>query len=487
MLSTGWLYSPKSSAFDATMWDKMEAYRTLLQHPDGLNEDGKERARWGHSFLQDALYFAEGVVASDSPIGRWWNSNSDKEWAMALRATKSGTAERAFAAYSLATKLQDAWSRTFSGTTNKAPSSPDKRYVAPEDVDIDFDLEEDAGEVVDRTDGLDADAALGRIRLTKRDIANANNQATAYEVLCGLMPEQTDTSREYAMKAVDGICVDAFADLLGWARKVIGGAALLGQSSSGEMTGYSTNGLNEHTVARDTLAVADGDMLALVRLSENNLVCRRYFRQDPVGAGPVILLRDETGSMDGLDGTIVAGKYKGHTRDQVAKGFELALARAFNDAGRDLISVAWSSNGFRTCTYGDPDCNPAYHLRLFLDGASHIERGLRESVRIASEYVPGDILIMTDGALHASAGKNTSGMCQYLSEIVQPVRESGGLVWAMTVWAEGGGRERVAAETLAWCDHVVSAKAIEEGDVHIEHLLRGIASRADNEEYGAYL
>lgn len=238
----------------------------------------------------------------------------------------------------------------------------------------------------------------------------------------------------------------AFADLMGFVSMSVGGASRVGQGGSEEMTGYSRGGLSDQILPWSLVQLARGDRATRMEMAEESLTLRQYRSKRPQGKGPVVLLRDRSGSMS------VPHNRPPH---KTALSFELAMADAFNKNNRDLVSIAWSDTPGAPYVYGTTGIEA--HLTVAPSGGTAIIPALLAGVKAASEYVDGaDILVETD----ASLSEIEVGRVDYIKDQLEAFRKSGGRVWVVVL---GNIREDALARNLSWADGYCSVDALRPG------------------------
>ena len=345
----------------------------------------------------------------------------------------------------------------------------DKQEDAIEDLPEDFSIEDlvsielpEADNVPTEEEIEDGEATMAFVRI----VAPGMGGDTKADVL------------EEALALASRIDLGTFKDLLGFAAKVVKGASRKAASPRGEMIGYESTSWSDKVITTDMIGVAQGNLEALTRLAEGQLTARSFESDLPMGKGPIVMLRDETGSM----------KY-GHSHAP-ALSLEVALANAFNSDGRDLVTIAWggkrhtSGSETRRFTWGDPGLDR--HLRAFLDsGSTKLYEALIEALDVAAEYVPGsDILIQTDGMIQdidRLKGILIDGDSGHdfgdLRSKVERFRDEGGRIWVivlgehvdLTDWEE----KLPIADGAVHIDSVTAGEGLEE-------IIGGMSDRSDS-------
>lgn len=266
-----------------------------------------------------------------------------------------------------------------------------------------------------------------------------------YQSLSALLPYVQGKGEERldnAESLLSHLDASAIAKFLGFAMRAVRGAHRLTDSTVGELTRYKNVVWSEKLHPVDMVGLANGDPRTKVRMAEGSLRERRFKDKNPKGRGPVIVLRDETGSMTAIGGE----------KNQQARALEIALAHAFNADRRDLVSIAWGDTRTRMCVYGED--NVQTHLSAFINGNDTIiQPALELGIRKTAEYVDGaDILIVTDGVIRDSLSPG-------LMSLVEQFHQTNGRIWvvlvgdpiAMTRYH----RVKTLEECLPWADGVI--------------------------------
>jgi uncharacterized protein with von Willebrand factor type A (vWA) domain len=208
------------------------------------------------------------------------------------------------------------------------------------------------------------------------------------------------------------------------------------------------------------LAVAEGDDQAMVALADNALQSRTYRSVTPQGKGPVILLRDESGSMDG-------------SKHRKALAFELSLAHAFNRDGRDMVVIRWGHRNHVSTPFTHGTGDLIAHLRSFYhSNDTQPVEAFKVALQVADEYVAGaDILVLTDGAFSTDRGRDSAA---WIAELVQEFKKTGGRCWGVLI----GGNEEIAKRHMTgWADGWVQAEDLKAGD-KLGTIVKAMAKRA---------
>lgn len=457
------LYAKTESAFHHSLWDRYDVL-SLLEFSSELEEmDATHREDYGRSFVSDAVFALGGCEPNlGDPLGKAWAEVIGTPQFQEIKGAKDVTG-RAVAAMRLADMAREAWERAENPEwyTDTQPQDQVTGLTPSELRNLATgDGEEGAAMSADKDKAGEDGGWVGPV-VTFGDISKALEELGDEMVLvraigASLNDDMPGRIFEKALDLADLFDVTEFAKMLGWAKHLIGGEARKQRGGTDEMTGYDTGRWNDRVVPDQMLGVAEGHLSALAAVADNALTRRKYEAKREAGRGPVILLRDESGSM---------GPDCGWIRHKAALSFELALAAAFNREGRDLISVAWSSEGTRSHVYGEPGLEE--HLRTFLSGGTRIEDALEEGIALAEKYLhQADILVLTDGHLHT-----TTTTAKTVHDLATSFREGGGRVWAVSL--------SVTDNRLDWTDGHVHVNQIAPGE-DLTDILQGM-TRSDSE------
>lgn len=183
------------------------------------------------------------------------------------------------------------------------------------------------------------------------------------------------------------------AELLGWARRVT--TALWRQSPRGrtEMVGYYMAHPQPEQMAPHELSLMLAPGAAgldfLRRALEGEVLHRRYRGKEKMGRGPLVVVRDESGSMEGLPHTL-------------AVAVEWALLEICRREGRPFASICFSGPG-QLRTWRAPE-RPDHrgllaHLSHFYGGGTEPYQAIAaalDEIERAPGLGRGDILLISD-------------------------------------------------------------------------------------------
>ncbi len=429
----------RHTAFQHSRWDRWD-YLALRQQPRVQAAEQQSLRDLGYSVVQDSFYCLAGCwPRPDTPLTAFWEQAAQSAGFAGLARTFSANtpAARQEAVLALAEQVHNRLQPQPAAPDEGSEENPDPP-ARPVTAEVSF--------------AFDAEAVQRKV--------GAMEALAAF--LTELRPGQRVPVAEELLRS--DVDLRALAAFLGWSSRVVSGAARRGRAAAGELTGFGAAGWGDCVRPDEMLGVVDGEPTALARLAESALTTRKYVQQQPQGQGPVILLRDETGSMLDPDGAPL----------RTARAFEVALAVAFNREHRDLLAVAWSSRGTRSYAYGDPGLQA--HLHAFLGGLTQIGQALQEAVRLARDYVAGaDLLVVTDGLLQRLPTESTADFTARLSDSLHEFREMGGRCWVVVVLAASV-PDSLLQSTLGWADGWVRLESLHAG-VGLADLLTQVATR----------
>jgi hypothetical protein len=281
-------------------------------------------------------------------------------------------------------------------------------------------------------------------------VEHAQQELNVLTTLAPYMGAKTqDEALAWADQLASHLDVKAISKFLGFTKRAVRGAHRLTDTTGGELTHYKPVVWAERLHPVDLAGLAQGDPRTQVRMAEGTLRERRFEDRKAKGRGPVIVLRDETGSM-----SLSYADGRGRSNQQ-ARALEIALAHAFNQEKRDLVSIAWGDSRTRVCTYGVDDVQ--HHLSTFLNGANtHIFPAFQLGIDKAAEYVEGaDILVITDGIIEDTQS-------HYVRELARRFHATNGRIWA--VFVSDRAEQPITADAAPWADGVIHIDQIADED-----------------------
>lgn len=443
------LLNERTSAFTHSLWDRYEMLQLLATSRAAREADVASLRQLGYSTVQDAYYCLQGnqPKADTALTGFWQQATQIDAFAGLSRLFQDGgLAGKQEAVLELAR----AAGKCLQPDPNAKDANPDDGQRVEEAQDL------------PEGDGQPAVVVARRAQFQFSD-ERPTERTRGIEALCSFLDGRPADKLEVATQLAQAQTLDvkALAHMLGWATKVVSGASRKGRAASGEFTGYRLNHWSDRVRPDEMLGVADGNLGDMAKLAEGSLTNREYAQRKPLGKGPVILLRDESSSMTEQPAQL-----------QPSRSFEVALAHAFNQDHRDLISIAWSTRGIRTHTYGEAGLTQ--HLRAFLSGTTRIDAALTKALGMAQSYVAGaDILIVTDGQLHSNPAETPAEFTARMTKQLAQFRERGGRVWMVVL---GQIDDNSLRQTSGWTDGWVRIDRLGTGH-ELTDLLTSVATR----------
>jgi uncharacterized protein with von Willebrand factor type A (vWA) domain len=241
-------------------------------------------------------------------------------------------------------------------------------------------------------------AALNKAAASAREQAEeASMFAAGFSLAAGGDP--THVSPETAGLAMQTLRQNPnlkdLADLLGWARQMVRTAWRNSPRSRTELVGYKTRALQPERMAGSEWAVLlSGDETLEAdwqrRALDGAIRHREYGGKEKQGRGPLIIVRDESGSMAGAP-------------HAMAVALEWALLEIARRDNRPFYSIPFSGRGQYAVWYaGDNDAQSlAEHLAHFYNGGTELYGPLQEACEVVKmvndDQQRADILVITDG------------------------------------------------------------------------------------------
>lgn len=185
------------------------------------------------------------------------------------------------------------------------------------------------------------------------------------------------------------------AEMLGWARRMAMAEWRKSPRGHVQMTGYRKQPLRPSKMASFEMArmVSPAEPIRQDwqrRAADNAVQHRQFEGESEEGRGPLVLVRDESGSMQG-------GPHA------LAVALEWALLEIARRDKRDFISVPFSGTGqyqvWRAPKPGNPDmAGLLAHLGHFYGGGTEPYRPLQAALsEIEQNKLKADVLLLTDG------------------------------------------------------------------------------------------
>lgn len=284
------------------------------------------------------------------------------------------------------------------------------------------------------------------------------------EILDGILPfvcgDNKAESISNAMRVANRLDIKNLQKFLGFARNATRAAKAKGVNATGEMTKYKHTTWDEKLHPVDMAGVVRKNPITLSRMEEGNLRTRQYEDISPQGRGPVIIMRDESSSMAG-------------DKHRNSLEMEISLAIAFEEQGRELVSIPWDHMNSRIYVYGSGKNDRTFesHVNSFYNGGTTISHAIQRATVFSKEYMKGaDIFILTDGEI----GEQPEQIKRACSDF----KESGGRIWLCFVLSGSYESERLGQHKI-WADGVIRIDQINQSDALYQML-----SQTNAEELG---
>jgi uncharacterized protein with von Willebrand factor type A (vWA) domain len=294
-------------------------------------------------------------------------------------------------------------------------------------------------------------AALNQAAASAREQAEESSTfVRGFSLAAGGDPQTV--SAETARLAMETLRVNPnlkdLADLLGWARNLVRGEWRQSPRARTELVGYKTHTLQpEHMAGHEWAALLSGDETLEAdwqrRAIDGGIVHRQYGGPEQKGRGPLIVVRDESGSMSGqphaLAVAIEWALLEIAQRDQ----------RPFYSipfSGRDQFEV-WGADGAEAQSLAE-------HLSHFYNGGTEPYGPLMQACEIVNqvsgEDQRADVLIITDGLFGEPP--------PHFFEMVQSVREYGPFKIALVSVGTDNPHARTFAEPVIHVDDLLQER-----------------------------
>ena len=274
--------------------------------------------------------------------------------------------------------------------------------------------------------------------------SDASSLARGFSLAAGGDPAHVDASTaRAAMETLRAnLNLKRLAEMLGWAKKMVRGEWRKSSHVRTEMVGYAVHDLRPETMAPvEWAALLAGDATLeldwLRRAADGAIRHRKFSGKEQQGRGPLVLVRDESGSMEGAPHAL-------------AVALEWALLEIARRDRREFYSVPFSGPGqyqvWQAPSPGrsDPDGLLA-HLSHFYNGGTEPYSPLVTALElIERSRLRAGILILTDAAFNSPPDEFMRRLAELKQR--QPLR-----VVAVVI----GGDDAVAQE---FADRVVSVE-----------------------------
>jgi uncharacterized protein with von Willebrand factor type A (vWA) domain len=186
------------------------------------------------------------------------------------------------------------------------------------------------------------------------------------------------------------------AEMLGWAKATVRGEWRKAPKGNRNMTGYRAEALNPARMSASELVamVSPEPVLQLgfiKRVVEEAVVHKHFEGDEQQGRGPLVLVRDESGSMSGASHAL-------------AVALEWALIEIARRDKRDFYSIPFGGSGkfhtWQAPQVGKPDPDGLLdHLGHFYGGGTEPYGPIKQALNIIAEQdLKADVLVITDGS-----------------------------------------------------------------------------------------
>jgi uncharacterized protein with von Willebrand factor type A (vWA) domain len=184
------------------------------------------------------------------------------------------------------------------------------------------------------------------------------------------------------------------AELLGWARRMVRAEWRKSPRGRTELTGYRKQALVPSRMATAEMARMVSPAAAIRqdwqrRAVDNAIMHRQYEGESQEGRGPLVMVRDESGSMEGAPHAL-------------AVALEWALLEIARRDGRPFVCIPFSGAGqseiWRAPEAGKPDMESLlHHLGHFYGGGTEPYNPLAAALDvIEADDLKADVLLLTD-------------------------------------------------------------------------------------------
>lgn len=186
------------------------------------------------------------------------------------------------------------------------------------------------------------------------------------------------------------------AELIGWAKRMVKGEWRKSIKGSDKMTGYGPQELQPARMASfERMAMVSSDPARkagfVKRVVENSVTHQKFEGDEKQGKGPMVIIRDESGSMSGHE-------------HATAVALEWALMEIAKADKREFYSIPFSGTGqfnvWKAPAKGDNDsAGLMAHLSHFYGGGTEPYGPINRALDvIAKNDLKADILVLTDGS-----------------------------------------------------------------------------------------
>lgn len=240
-------------------------------------------------------------------------------------------------------------------------------------------------------------AAMNNAAAAASDKAeDANAYVKSFSLAAGGDPQHVDpATAQAAMQALrqNKNLLD-LAEMLGWARRMVRGEWRKSTKGNRNMTGYKTHELQPATMATsERIAMVSSNAAIrtdfMRRVVENAVVHVDYDGEEKQGRGPMILVRDESGSMTGQPHAL-------------AVALEWALLEIARRDNREFYCIPFSGTGqfsvWHAPTKGQSDADGLLaHLSHFYGVGTEPQQPIKRALEIIDDQdLHADVLVLTD-------------------------------------------------------------------------------------------
>jgi uncharacterized protein with von Willebrand factor type A (vWA) domain len=247
-------------------------------------------------------------------------------------------------------------------------------------------------------------ATLNNAAEVAQDHAEATQQmVNAFSVAAGGDPSHVDPSvAEAAMRAMRfNPQLRDLAEMLGWAKRMVRGEWRKATKGNKNMVGYAPEPLNPARMAASELMAMNSAIPAVRldftrRMVENAVIHKQFDGDEKQGRGPLVLVRDESGSMSGQ-------------RHALAVALEWSLLEVARRDNRDFCSIPFSGEGqfkvWQAPAKGQADPKGLLaHLSHFFGGGTEPYGPINKALDLIEvQSLKADVLVITDGSFDQPA------------------------------------------------------------------------------------
>lgn len=512
-MSNELLLYEQNTAFYHSLWDRYE-WLSLLEFSNRLSDlHAYHNKTYQYSAAQDAFYALADVDPNTSKAGQaWMRVMTLPEFPRLQEMARTTRNAKANVVHWLANKFIEFFyeeppepeEEEYGLGGEEEQTNPQPTQDQDQQPSNDQALQDAKALVMEEGDqgggDMDSDPQAGpqtgaqielpaKIQITSEEIDKLGEENLVYDMMAGLFPGGKETPiqvRDFIEEIFDYNALRRAAKIFGWGQKVMGAAKRENRGAIGEMVGFRQNGWSDNTDPIEMAEIADGDLMALARLADNNLRTRTYGENIPLGKGPVLFLHDESSSMqDGTSGQIrrqatrrsiplttedKAEMAAEPSKDMQAINLQVALAALVRGEGRRFTAIAWNDDTTRTYEYGQPGLKD--HLTQFLSGNTEINHVLEKAFEVARQDPDyrkgGDIVVVTDGMI-SDAPQEDDVLWKQLLDF----KANGGRIWCIYV-GQLEKNNHYWDQLNHWVDFAVSVDNLY-NDTNLAEIFKGVA------------